>query len=82
MAIKWPNSSRRKSNILPTIAIDEALQKNGKSAEEAFELILTHMWAALTPEKFRKMSRLRGQKCDFCFVRHRKGEVWERTESI
>ena len=23
-----------------------------------------------------------GQKCDFCFVRHRKGEVWKRTESI
>ena len=45
-------------NILPTIAIDEALQKNGKSAEEAFELISTHMWAALTPEKFQKMSRL------------------------
>ena len=136
-------------NILPTIAIDEALQKNGKSAEEAFELISTHMWAALTPEKVRKMSRLPfflpvmkriiplgfkygsgkgwrytwfdddpkdryhfecneclyqyefgkrnlldidfqrtqtlcqgGQKCDFCFVLHRKGEVWKRTESI
>ena len=47
-------------NILPTIAIDEALQKNGKTPEEAFELISTHMWAALTPEKFRKMSRLPG----------------------
>lgn len=23
-----------------------------------------------------------GQKCDFCFVRHRKGEVWKRSESI
>lgn len=31
-------------NILPTIAIDEALQKNGESAEEAFDLISTHMW--------------------------------------
>ena len=30
-------------NILPTIAIDEALQKHGKSADEAFELISTHM---------------------------------------
>ena len=29
-------------NILTTIAIDEALQKNGKSDEEAFELISTH----------------------------------------
>jgi len=23
-----------------------------------------------------------GDMCDFCFVRHRKGEIWERTESI
>lgn len=36
-------------NILPTIAIDEVLQRSGKSPEEAFELISTHMWAALTP---------------------------------
>ena len=46
-------------NILPTIAIDEALRRNGKRLEEAFELISTHMWAALTPEAFRKMSRFR-----------------------
>lgn len=155
-------------NILPTIAIDEALQKHGKTPEEAFELISTHMWAALTPDTFRKMSKLPfflgvmrkiiplgfkygsgkgwkyvwhpedpkeyyhfetleclyqyefgkrgllerfgpmfcrsdiinygnlhnidfrrtqtlcqgGQMCDFCFVRHRKGEVWERSKSI
>lgn len=23
-----------------------------------------------------------GQMCDFCFVKHRKGEVWQRTKSI
>lgn len=23
-----------------------------------------------------------GQMCDFCFVRHRKGEVWERSKSV
>lgn len=155
-------------NILPTIAIDEVLQQHGKTPEEAFELISTHMWAALTPEKFQKMSRLPGflpimkkviplgfkmgsgkgwrytwfnddpkdryhfecneclykhefgkrnllgrfgkmfcysdiinygnlhnidfirtqtlcqggEKCDFCFVRHRKGETWERSKSI
>ena len=23
-----------------------------------------------------------GPMCDFCFVKHRKGEVWERTKSI
>ena len=155
-------------NILPTVAIDEALQKHGKTPEEAFELISTHMWAALTPEKYQKMSKLPfflaamrkiiplgfkygsgkgwryvwhpedpkeyyhfetleclyhiefdkrnllerfgkmfcysdiinygnlhnidfqrtqtlcqgGQMCDFCFVKHRKGEVWQRTKSI
>ena len=155
-------------NILPTIAIDEVLQRNGKSPEEAFELISTHMWAALTPTTFHKLSRLPfflplmrkiiplgfkygsgkgwkyvwhpedpkdfyhfetleclyryefskhgvldrfgpmfcrsdlinygnlhnidfirtrtlcqgGDFCDFRFVRHRKGEVWERTKSI
>ena len=155
-------------NILPTIAIDEALQKGGKTPEEAFELISTHMWAALTPRAYQKMSRLPfflsvmrkviplgfkygsgkgwkyvwhpedpkeyyhfetlkclyqyefskygllerfgpmfchsdiinygnlhnidfkrtqtlcqgGQMCDFCFVRHKKGEFWQRTKSI
>ncbi|MBR1516902.1 MAG: L-2-amino-thiazoline-4-carboxylic acid hydrolase [Bacteroidales bacterium] len=155
-------------NILPTIAIDEALQAHGKTADEAYEIISTHMWAALTPEMYIKLSRLPfffsvmrkiiplgfkygsgkgwryvwhpddpkdryhfetleclyrhifekygllerfgpmfchsdiinygnlynldfirtqtlcqgGDKCDFCFVRHRKCEVWERTKSI
>ena len=156
-------------NILPTFAIDEALQKSGKSADEAFELISTHMWASLTPRSFQRLSKLpffvplmkkivpfgfkhgsgRGWKyawhldedpalvfhfecleclykyefgkrgllerfgpmfchsdvinygnlhnidfirtqtlcqggdcCDFCFVRHKKGEVWERSKSI
>ena len=45
-------------NILPTIAIDEVLQRNGKSPEKAFELISTHMWAALTPATFQKLSKL------------------------
>lgn len=45
-------------NILPTIAIDDVLQRNGKSPEEAFELISTHMWAALNPEGFQKLSKL------------------------
>ena len=155
-------------NILPTIAIDETLQKRGTSSDEAFGLISSHMWAALTPGLFQKMSRLPfflaamrkiiplgfkygsgkgwkyvwhpedprgyyhfetleclyhyefakrgllerfgpmfchsdiinygnlhnidfrrtrtlcrgGDLCDFCFVRHRKGEHWERTESV
>ena len=45
-------------NILPTIAIDEVLQRHGKTPEEAFELISTHMWAALKPATFRKLSKL------------------------
>lgn len=47
-------------NILPTIAIDEVLQRHGKTPTEAFELISTHMWASLTPDKFRILSRLPG----------------------
>ncbi len=155
-------------NILGTLALDDVLQKNGKTADEAFEIISTHMWAALTPESFQKMSKLPfflslmrkiiplgfkygsgkgwkyvwhpddpkeyyhfetmeclykhifvkygvlerfgpmfchsdiinygqlhnidfvrtqtlcqgGELCDFCFVQHHKGEVWERTKSI
>jgi len=34
-------------NILPTIVIDDVLQRNGKTVDEAFEMISTHMWAAL-----------------------------------
>lgn len=45
-------------NIFPTIAIDEVLQRNGKSPEEAFELISSHMWAALTPKTYQELSRL------------------------
>ena len=168
MGIANPKNRRHLCNILPTVAIDEVLQKHGKTADEAFELISTHMWAALKPELFQKLSRLPyfmgimrkiiplgfkygsgkgwkyawhpddpkdyyhfetleclyqyelgkrgllerfgpmfcysdiinygslhnidfrrtqtlcqgGQMCDFCFVRHRKGEVWERTKSI
>lgn len=41
-------------NILPTIAIDEALQAHGKTADEAFELISSHMWAALNPMTYQK----------------------------
>ena len=45
-------------NILSTIAIDEALQSSGKTADEAYEIISTHMWAALTPGTFQKLSKL------------------------
>ena len=156
-------------NILPTIAIDEALQERGKTPEESLEILSKYMWAALKPEGMQRLARLPffmplakkvvpfgfrhgsgkgwqyvwhldtdgpdefhfecieclykhnftkygvidrfgpmfchadiinygslpytdfirtqtlcqgGELCDFCFVRHRKDEVWERTKSI
>jgi len=45
-------------NILPTIAIDDVLQRNGRTPEEAYDLISTHMWNALTPAVYQKMSKL------------------------
>ena len=47
-----------KKSSRPSFAIDEVLQRNGKSPEEAFELISAHMWAALTPKTYQKLSRL------------------------
>lgn len=156
------------SNILTTIALDDVLQKHGKTPDEAFEMISTHMWAALNEKAFQKMSKLPfflslmrkiiplgfkygsgkgwkyvwhqddpkgyyhfetieclykyefgkrnllerfgpmfchsdiinygnlhnidfkrtqtlcqgGELCDFCFIQHKKGEVWERSKSI
>ena len=156
-------------NILPTIAIDEALQERGKTPEESLEILSKYMWAALKPEGMQRLARLPffmplakkvvpfgfrhgsgkgwqyvwhldtdgpdefhfecteclykhiftkygvidrfgpmfchadiinygslpytdfirtqtlcqgGELCDFCFVRHRKDDVWERTKSI
>lgn len=45
-------------NILTTIALDEVLQQHGRSADEAYELISTHMWAALKPQTMQTMARL------------------------
>ena len=156
-------------NILPTLAIDEALQAAGKTPEESLEFLSRYMWGALKPEKMQRMARydffmplmkrivplgfkygsgkgwqytwhhdtdpkneLRfecneclykhiftkygvidrfgpmfchadiinygnlpytdfirtqtlcqgGERCDFCFIRHKKGEQWQRTKSI
>jgi len=44
-------------NIFPTIAIDEVLQANDKTPEHAYDIISKHMWAALSPEKYQKMSK-------------------------
>ncbi len=45
-------------NILSTVALDDILQQHGRTAEESFELISTHMWAALKPEGMQKLARL------------------------
>jgi len=43
-------------NILPTIALDEALQAAGHTADEAYNIISTHMWAALKPEGMQRLA--------------------------
>ena len=43
-------------NILPTLAIDEALQATGKSPEESLALLSKYMWASLKPEKMQKLA--------------------------
>ena len=43
-------------NILPTLAIDEALQAAGKSPEESLALLSKYMWASLKPEKMQKLA--------------------------
>jgi hypothetical protein len=45
-------------NILPTIAIDEALQKAGKTPEESLEFLSKNMWAALKPEGMQKLAKV------------------------
>lgn len=45
-------------NILSTIALDEVLQRHGRTPEEAYRMISTHMWAALKPERMQKLARL------------------------
>lgn len=156
-------------NILPTLAIDEALQAVGKTPQESLEILSKYMWGALKPEKMQKLATKSffvplmkvvvplgfkygsgkgwryvwhkdtdgpdefrfecveclykhifthygvinrfgpmfchadvinygnlpytdfirtqtlcqgGDKCDFCFIRHAKGEDWERTKSV
>ena len=46
------------AQILTTIALYEVLQRHGKSEPEAFEIVSTAMWGALTPGAYRKLARL------------------------
>lgn len=43
-------------NILPALAIDEALQTVGKTAEESLKLLSKYMWGALKPEKMQRLA--------------------------
>ena len=46
------------AQILTTIALYEVLQRHGKSEPEAFEIISTAMWGALTPKIYQRLARL------------------------
>ena len=46
------------AQILTTIALYEVLQQHGKSEQEAFDIISTAMWGALTPKTYQKLARL------------------------
>ena len=44
-------------NILPTLAIDEALQASGKTPKESLEILSKYMWGALKPEKMQRLAK-------------------------
>ena len=44
-------------NILPTLAIDEALQAFGKTPMESLEILSKYMWGALKPEKMQRLAK-------------------------
>lgn len=46
-------------NILPTLAIDEALQAVGKTPEESLEILSKYMWGALKPEGMQRLAEKR-----------------------
>lgn len=45
-------------NILTTIALDEVLQADGMSADDAYKLISESMWAALNPKPIQMFARM------------------------
>lgn len=46
-------------NILPTLAIDEALQAVGKTPEESLDILSRYMWGALKPEGMQRLAEKR-----------------------
>lgn len=47
------------AQILTSIALYRSLQDHGKTEEEAYRIVSTEMWKALTPDTFQKLARHR-----------------------
>ena len=45
------------AQILTSIALYRSLQAHGKTEEEAFQIVSTEMWKALTPDIYQKLAR-------------------------
>ena len=45
------------AQILTSIALYRSLQAHGKTEEEAYQIVSTEMWKALTPDTFQKLAR-------------------------
>lgn len=58
---RWCDAGNYKhiAQILTTIALYEVLQQHGKREPEAFDIISTAMWGALTPKTYQGLARLR-----------------------
>ena len=45
------------AQILTSIALYRSLQAYGRTEEEAFQIVSTEMWKALTPDTYQKLAR-------------------------
>ena len=56
---RWCDKGNYKhiAQILTSIALYRVLQQHGKTEEEAFAIVSTEMWKALTPDTFGKLAR-------------------------
>ena len=86
---RWCDNGNYKHivQILTSIALCRVLQRHGKTEEEAFAVVSTEMWKALTPDTFRKLARyswfmpVMKKILPFGF-RHGSGAGWKRTKSV
>ncbi len=70
------------AQILTSIALYRSLQAHGRTAEEAFRIVSTEMWKALTPDTYRKLAKypwfLPAMKKILPFgFRHGSGKGWK-----